>query len=252
MSTSNIGQNDSIAENLICPITLELPWDPVIAEDGRIYDQGAIENHFKQHPNDLKSPVTNMPMGRHLLPAFQIKSLIEALIEKGMITEDLTPEWNQKMKQNKKLEELKKKANSGDGVAMRRLGNMYCSGSHGLQKDLKVAVTWYKKSHEQGNATGTAHLGDFICKGLGGEATCHITGIMYISTAAGQKSKIAAFYLGMAMADGLYGLTVKKEEAIYWLERALGNFPGWSDGLSSKGIKQAQSKLKGLKATLQL
>ena len=34
---------DEVAEEYVCPITAELPIDPVIAEDGRCYERCAIE-----------------------------------------------------------------------------------------------------------------------------------------------------------------------------------------------------------------
>ena len=33
---------DAIADEWICPITLDLPLDPVVAEDGRTYERAAI------------------------------------------------------------------------------------------------------------------------------------------------------------------------------------------------------------------
>ena len=40
----------SPSDDLICPITLELPWEPVTAEDGRVYEKEAIEQHIEQTP----------------------------------------------------------------------------------------------------------------------------------------------------------------------------------------------------------
>ena len=34
---------DDVAEEYVCPITAELPIDPVTAEDGRCYERWAIE-----------------------------------------------------------------------------------------------------------------------------------------------------------------------------------------------------------------
>ena len=34
---------DEVAEEYVCPITAELPIDPVTAEDGRCYERCAIE-----------------------------------------------------------------------------------------------------------------------------------------------------------------------------------------------------------------
>ena len=79
----------SFADDLICPITLELPWEPVMAEDGRVYDRPAIEKHIKNHTDDLKSPVTNEEMGKKLLPAVQHRNIIETAIEMGAMDKDL-------------------------------------------------------------------------------------------------------------------------------------------------------------------
>ena len=37
-----------VAEEYVCPITAELPVDPVTAEDGRCYERCAIEEWFER------------------------------------------------------------------------------------------------------------------------------------------------------------------------------------------------------------
>ena len=59
-------------KKLLCPITFSLPVDPVIAEDGNVYERSAIEEWLKQQH---KSPVTNLKMGTRLLPALQVTGL---------------------------------------------------------------------------------------------------------------------------------------------------------------------------------
>ena len=69
---SNKRQKKSPADNLICAITLSLPWEPVTAADGCLYEKAAIEQHIKNHQGgvlQLRSPVTNVPMAPRLLPA---------------------------------------------------------------------------------------------------------------------------------------------------------------------------------------
>jgi hypothetical protein len=89
----NDSKKKSPADDLICLITLELPWDPVMAEDGRVYERNAIEEHFNQHQGALKSPITNKEMGQRLVRAPQIKSLIETLIENGGLDGELAVTW---------------------------------------------------------------------------------------------------------------------------------------------------------------
>ena len=68
---------DTMADEFICPITSELPLDPVTAEDGRVYERSAIEKWFAQRPERrVKSPITNELMGKRLLPAVQVRNNI--------------------------------------------------------------------------------------------------------------------------------------------------------------------------------
>jgi U-box domain/Sel1 repeat len=210
-------------DDLICPITLELPWDPVVASDGRVYDRPAIEEHLECRKGQLKSPITNkellLLMDSRLLPAPQIKYLIGTLVEIGVIGGYLASKWNEKVKEQKRVEDLLKKAQGGDAEAMYRVGISYLTGTCGFEEDEKLAVKWFTKSHEAGYVQGTAALGYYLCNGHG-VAKCHSTGIAYLGIAAAQGSKYAAYVLGIAWADGKYGMNVNKFEAIYWLEKA--------------------------------
>ena len=73
---------DESLTHLVCAITQELPLDPVTAEDGNIYERSAIEEWLSRQQ---KSPMTNQPMGTKLLPAFQIRSMIETMVRSGGI-----------------------------------------------------------------------------------------------------------------------------------------------------------------------
>ena len=42
------GAINSIAKEYVCPIALELPVDPVTAEDGRVYNRSDIQKHIDQ------------------------------------------------------------------------------------------------------------------------------------------------------------------------------------------------------------
>ena len=78
---------DDVADEYVCPITAELPIDPVTAEDGRCYERCAIEEWFSKIPEpQVKSPVTNEPMGKRLLPAVQLRNTLKRLVESGAIS----------------------------------------------------------------------------------------------------------------------------------------------------------------------
>ena len=105
----------SYEDDLICPISLALPIDPVTAEDGRVYDRDTIEAYFnEQGGSSVKSPWTGGMIGRHLLRAGQHRSIIERTIENRDISESLAKEWKDKMEEKGAKVKLLEKAGQGD------------------------------------------------------------------------------------------------------------------------------------------
>ncbi|CAB9506736.1 expressed unknown protein [Seminavis robusta] len=194
-----------------------MPWDPVTAEDGRVYERSAIEQHLT---TKRTSPMTNQPMGDRLFPAPQHKNLIEGLIKTGVIGDSLLSSWNEKVKEKKEMEDLLKKANAGDKNVMLTVGLNYRYGEKGFAKDLAKSHILMKKGHDYGNLECTVFLGVDLLTGTG-VAQDLMKGMMYTAMAAGNGSDLAAYVLGSALATGLGGvLTVDKDEAIRWLWKA--------------------------------
>jgi serine/threonine protein kinase len=64
------------ADSLICPITLELFRDPVLAQDGHTYEREAIKNWIQK--NGI-SPITREPLSlEHLYPNHIVKHMVAA------------------------------------------------------------------------------------------------------------------------------------------------------------------------------
>jgi hypothetical protein len=83
---------------LLCSLTSRLPVDPVIAEDGRIYEKAAIERWItnrQQKNRPINSPTTNELMGSTLIRAIQIKQLIQGMIASGAIPVELATRWKE-------------------------------------------------------------------------------------------------------------------------------------------------------------
>ena len=55
---------DFVVKELLCPITRELPIDPVTAEDGCTYERAAIKKHFWENPvAEPSSPIAGAGRG---------------------------------------------------------------------------------------------------------------------------------------------------------------------------------------------
>ena len=240
-------------DDLVCPIETELPWDPVTAEDGRVYERSAITKHIETRQNNggqVRSPVTNEPMGRQLFPAIQHRNLIESLIDSGMLSGSLADQWNKKRQQMKEKDELIRKANSGDADAMFALGCRYLHGLKGFDKDSKAAHEWFTKGHYAGDVRCTGGMGRNLLRG-DGVSKCPKQGLTYLGIAAGQGSHGAAFFLGNVFANGTDGMPVNLKDAIYWLERSLESPDGRYQPLGANYRVSAEQKLPQLRQQLQ-
>ena len=202
---------DEVAEEYVCPITAELPIDPVTAEDGRCYERCAIEEWFVRQPQpQVKSPVTNEPMGKRLFPAVQLRNTLKRLVESGAISGSKADAWKQAMAEEAKGAALRVKAEGGDAVAMCRLGFAYRDGKRGLKEDLTQAFTWLKRAADLKEVRALAACGVAYIDGKGVERS-NIRGCNMISVAATLGSEH-----GWANAAGLWGLDEDPQEATRW------------------------------------
>ena len=70
---------DSMADEWVCPITFELPLDPMMAEDGcTLYERAAFEELIRTQGARLRSPITNEPMGARLVAHLVAARLLSA------------------------------------------------------------------------------------------------------------------------------------------------------------------------------
>ena len=66
--------------DLVCPLTLDIFTDPVLAEDKHTYERASIEMWFAEKAKNppLTSPLTRQPMGRKLIPRDGLRLRAEA------------------------------------------------------------------------------------------------------------------------------------------------------------------------------
>merc|ERR1712151_351398 len=249
------GVMSSIAQEMVCPLSLELMVDPVTAEDGHHYERKWIEKTIKAQGSDLRSPMTSEKMGPRLFPSARLASTIESLVESGMIDKELRKSYlkskllaswhesgsngfekdTEKSKKLLKKAEALKRAEEGDAEAMHRIGCFYYHGTHGFAIDMKLAFKWFKKSSDLRHPHGMANAGIYLAEGVGVEKNA-AHGMNLTSVAAAMGSDIACYLLGIFYFKGLHGLPKDKAEAKYWLTKA-------TDGsCSSKHLNDASKE----------
>ena len=216
---------DESLTHLVCAITQELPLDPVTAEDGNIYERSAIEEWLKQQQ---KSPLTNQPMGSKLLPAFQVRSMIETMVRSGAIGGEVAESWRKRLEVEQEVARVKERADGGDVEAMLLLAKMYHVGRDGLKKDAKQSFRWVERAAKAGHVTGIRTLGVFYIGGHG-VAKDSLMGLVLVTEAATKGDASACYLLGGWYKDGIRGLPQSAEQTRKWYERAR-KCDGWSEG----------------------
>lgn len=230
---------NSVADEFMCPITQELPVDPVMAEDSKIYERWAIEEWLGKHQ---RSPSTGTAMGTRLLPATQVRNTIGQLVESGAIEGGKAVAWKKKLEKEKELKDLRAKAEEGDADAMCSLGNVYGVfwSEYSLREDHVQARAWYRRAAELEHAPGMGAYGEYLLKGLGGEPIPAL-GLIHVTRAAERGSKLAAYELAMAFLKGYYGVPRDTAQAKVWLSKSIkGRLEDLGDDEVEKAMKQLQ------------
>ena len=206
------------AKEFICPITHELPVQPVIAEDCKIYERDAIKEWFaKKKDGDVISPSTGAVIGTKLLPAVQVRNHIESLIQTGAIDGEIAEAWQKKLEFEKRVKEMRAKAEGGDGEAMQWMGVCYTFGQ-GVAKDEAQARAWYERSAAARNPKGLASFSNCLLNGTGGPQDFAL-GLVNMTEAAYLGSDFGAYFLGDSFFNGTCGLPKDPVRARFWLKK---------------------------------
>ena len=223
---------DESLTHLVCAITQELPLDPVTAEDGNIYERSAIEEWLSRQQ---KSPMTNQPMGTKLLPAFQIRSMIESMVRSGGISGEMAESWQKRLEEEQELAAVKEKADGGDVVAMAKLSIWSHEGRHGLRKDLLQSFRWLERAAKAGSLEALRYIGGFYLFGYEPVAKDVPTGLVFLTEAAAHGDGPACRLLGDVYRSGK-GLPKSVEHARKWYERAC-KADGWSENRHKERVE---------------
>jgi len=208
---------------LRCPLTLQLPTVPVMAEDGKIYEEEAIRRWFAEQQETGKpttSPFTRAVIGTRLVPAVHARNTIEAHVKSGVIDGEAAEAWTKKLAQEKIVKEMRAKAEGDDGEALYWLGAWYEHGENGLAEDEAQARAWYERSAAARDPKGLAEFGFYLLNGIGGPQD-NALGLDMVRQAAALGSDVAAYTLGQAFFLGQDGLPKDHAQARVWLEKVV-------------------------------
>ena len=201
---------DDGADEFLCPIAQALPLDPVMAEDGRVYERSAISKWLAEKKT---SPHTNEEMGSKLIPALQVKNMIDRMVRTGAWTGERTEAWRLKIKNEEEVEATRKKAEAGDVKAMIQLVDWYGDGKNGLAADPALRFTWARRAADLDDPVGLHQLSTCYHFGCGTKANMEL-----------RMTKLAQAGM-LGHVEAMHDLTVhhfwndELAEALYWAKR---------------------------------
>jgi TPR repeat protein len=208
----------SIADTFVCPITMEYVFTPVIAEDGRVYEQWALQQWMdKDESLTFKSPATGVNIGKVVVHSLQIRQSIEHAINSGAVDSKKAYAWKRKLHEEKQFALLKKAAENGDLDATSKLGFYYRDGLGGKPVNVTEAIKCFQFAAEQDDPPATTALGVLHINGKG-VARNVSKGIELLFKSADLKdgSEHACAILGESYADGRLGMTKNMEAATHY------------------------------------
>lgn len=223
--------NASIDKQLMCPITHQLLIDPVVAEDGKVYERTAIEDWLEKNK---RSPITNLPMGATLFAATHVKSLIELTVSYDTLSEEMVSVWKQRMEAREKIqtsiEKARRAAEGGNIEAAWMLGNLYFVGCPEVPRDLAVAFGHYKRAAEAGHADSAGSTAQAYLCGFG-VAKNEAQALRWPSVASERGGVLGKWVLSHFYERGTLGMPVDMELS-FQRKQATAD----ADNVSSKGL----------------
>ena len=122
--------------------------------------------------------------------------------------------------------------------AQYQVGLFYEKGRGGLDRDIRTAMEWYKKSAAQKNPDALFRIGMAYKDGDGNEPVDYARMIQFFTEAARAGHPDAQYQLGYSYENGI-GVPINVEKAKYWYEKAAeqGNSKARRRGKALEGLK---------------
>jgi hypothetical protein len=206
---------DNAMEHILCPISQEIPIDPVFAKDGVVYERKSIENWFK---NNNTSPFTRKKIDKELIPATQLRNMFRTMVESGIISGSKVENWIMHIEKDNNYLKLKDMFNKGDGKACWYLGNIIIVNK--MKNFNENALSWYKRGAELKNIESIGACGLCYENGIGVEKN-YSKAMYYYLQAANAGSIRECRVIGDIFYTGRLNMDIDKKEAKKWYEKAI-------------------------------
>ena len=108
-------QQPNPPNELVCPITQEIMFDPVVASDGRTYERNAIQRWLSTKNT---SPMTKEPIDKTLRTNWAIRSAIQRFLDRSLVKDMVGESVNMLMKRINDGKDEDKKINNKEAMIL--------------------------------------------------------------------------------------------------------------------------------------
>ena len=147
---------NEIARELLCPLSKTFAIDPVLCQDGLVYEREALEV-LRRKSNPYTVPlISQTPFHSKLI------CVIEKLVSSGEINDEYLGGWADNRQESEAIEKTREGAADGDTTCMVELGEMYLTGDI-VDRNEEEAYG----ASEEDDEIGTARKADCLLIGTG-------------------------------------------------------------------------------------
>lgn len=128
-------------EFLRCPLSGVIPADPVVAEDGYVYERDKLLFYFEDCLSEgclVKSPVTSTVMGTRITSSPAVLCVIENLMASETLCQSTRHNWEGRFR----WENTRCRARKGDTQAMKKCGRAFRHGDKVVKKRKVLSAFW--------------------------------------------------------------------------------------------------------------
>lgn len=207
---------DEIYVDFICPLTHELPVQPIRAPDGRLYDKKAFEEWVETQREDedgkIQSPfrIVRMTKPIRTTPLECVERAIEGWIDSGVIDKDSGGEkWKRIRAKLTRIQKAPTNTISNVDEFYHCGTFFYYEDTDGyFKQDYKKAFDWFQQARKFGSVKGEAMVGICMLEGRGTAKNTSL-GTHIIVQAAQKGSDLAAYQASLFFGDNRYSMKDK-------------------------------------------
>lgn len=238
---------NDIARELLCPLSNTLPIDPVLCQDGLVYEREDLEALRRQ------SRAYSVPLISQSPFHSKLKCIIEKIVSSGKIDDAYLGGWAEKKQASSESTTIENALDpyeataEGDTRRMVESGEM-CLKGEVVERDEELAYAYFERASENDDQIGAIRKADCLLTGTGVTKDIQDGYQTLVEAAQMERSVPATLRLIYFYTDGTFGFEKSESARAKWEEHLRKISPQTSEALEENmsALKESLSYLAGM------